>query len=343
MEKSAPVFEAMNEADVREEVIAPLIRKLGYRTGTEHNVRREVDLRYSSVQLGRQKQSDPPLRGRADYILEAGGKVRWVVEAKAPSEELDDLIAAQAWTYANHPDVRATYFLVTNGRLFRLYQTNRKPEAALVLEFRFEEIEAKLPAILNTLAPASVLRDFPDVRIDEGEPLGPGLRSAVRISGGRLRVERLEPPIAPVDQMTVFIVDGAATRRLGGGIAVTYHTEVGVTPIQLFNEQIGLNSVELFCEDDVLSTDPARPSLFRASPKFIVPKGTPSFDVNTWQKSEAISDVEVEVVLEASGHLEGQDFSGRFESSMQMTLDIPNLGRRTLPFSTSGTFRMNLV
>ena len=77
MELGAPVFDAMNEADVREEVIAPLIKAMGYRTGTEHNVLRELSLTYSRVQLGREKANDPPLRGKADYVLEAGGRVRW--------------------------------------------------------------------------------------------------------------------------------------------------------------------------------------------------------------------------------------------------------------------------
>lgn len=343
MEQTGPVFEAMNEADVREEVIAPLIRRLGYRTGTEHNVRREVDLRYSSVQLGRQKSSDPPLRGRADYILEAGGKVRWVVEAKAPSEELDGLIAAQAWTYANHPDVRATYFLVTNGRLFRLYLTNRGPEAALVLEFRFEDIEERLPTILNTLSPASVLRDFPDVHIDEGEPLGQGLRSTARISGGRLRIERLEPRIAPVDKMTVFIVDGAVTRRPAGGIGVTYRTEVSVVALQTMNEQIGLNTIDLHTDDSVLSADPALPTTFRASKYAVMPKGIVAMDINTWTEVTTSFDTHVQILIEARGYLKGQEFIGTYSSAARMSMDIPEVGPQSIDFINEGNFNFTLV
>ena len=343
MELGAPVFDAMNETDVREEVIAPLIKRLGYRTGTEHDVIRELGLTYSRVQLGREKASDPPLRGKADYVLEAGHRVRWVIEAKAPSAPLDGTVEAQAWSYANHPQVRAVYFLVTNGRQFRLYATNRGPDAAAIMEFAYEEIPQRFAAITGVLSPASILRDHPDVVIDDGEPLGPGLRSTVRISSGRLKVEWMEPKIAPVDLMTTNVVDGTATRRPEGGITVTYRTEVGVTPLQAFNEQIGLNLIELTTDDDVLSTDPVRPSVFRASPVFIVPKGTPSLDINTWQKGNAISDIKVEIVIEASGHLEGHDFSGRFQSTMRMTLDPPDLGPQVLDFATAGVFRLNLV
>jgi len=343
MEKSEPVFVAMNETDVREEVIAPLIKKLGYRTGTEHNVIRELGLAYSRVQLGREKATDPPVRGKADYVLEAGGRVRWVIEAKAPSAPLDAAVEAQAWSYANHPQVRAVYFLVTNGRHFRLYATNRGPDAPAILEFAYEEIAQRIGAIAGILSPAAMLRDHPDVVIDEGEPLGPGLRSTVRISSGRLKVEWVEPKVAPVDLMTTNIVDGTATRRPGGGIAVTYRTEVGVTPLQTFNEQIGLNLVELATDDNALSTDPERPSVFRASPKFIVPKGTPSLDINTWKEGEAFSDFTVDIAIEASGHLAGQDFIGKFSSNMRMTFDVPEVGPQAFDFATAGTFRLNLV
>ncbi len=34
-------FETMNEQDVREGIIAPLIHKLGYKKGTEYDIMRE--------------------------------------------------------------------------------------------------------------------------------------------------------------------------------------------------------------------------------------------------------------------------------------------------------------
>ena len=73
-------FDRMNEADVREEILAPFIRELGYRMGTEHDVIREQSLRYPKIFLGRKNPNrDLELRGRADYILESSGRVRWVL------------------------------------------------------------------------------------------------------------------------------------------------------------------------------------------------------------------------------------------------------------------------
>ena len=78
-------FSGLNETDVREEILSPLIRALGYRSGTIHNVIREQSLRYPKAFLGRKNpKKDPILRGKADYILEAHGSIRWVIEAKAP-------------------------------------------------------------------------------------------------------------------------------------------------------------------------------------------------------------------------------------------------------------------
>jgi hypothetical protein len=59
----------MNESDVREEMATPMLRPLGYATGTENDIIREKSLTYENDFLGRKKKTDPPLRGRADYIL----------------------------------------------------------------------------------------------------------------------------------------------------------------------------------------------------------------------------------------------------------------------------------
>ena len=63
-------------------------------------------------------KKDPLLRGKADYILEASGKVRWVIEAKAPDVQIDIDAIEQAWSYASHAEIRAVYFVLSNGKEF---------------------------------------------------------------------------------------------------------------------------------------------------------------------------------------------------------------------------------
>ncbi|WP_082880838.1 type I restriction enzyme HsdR N-terminal domain-containing protein [Methylomonas sp. DH-1] len=155
-------FTKLNETDVREEIIAPLIRELGYRSASEHNVLREQSLRYPRVYLGRKdSKKDPVLRGKADYILEAGGEVRWVIEAKAPSCAIDADEIEQAWTYANHPEVRAVYFSLCNGKRLLVYQTNRGAESQPILSFDYEQLSDQdvMGILLNVLSPNRLVKN----------------------------------------------------------------------------------------------------------------------------------------------------------------------------------------
>lgn len=112
-----PSFESMNEQDVREEVVRPFLHELGYRHGTPATIKTEQALRYDRAFLGRKKpQKDPLLEGRADYICEAVSYGRWVVEVKSPQFDISQDDVEQAHTYSAHPEIAATYFIVTNGR-----------------------------------------------------------------------------------------------------------------------------------------------------------------------------------------------------------------------------------
>jgi predicted type IV restriction endonuclease len=121
---------SLSEAAVREEIIAPILKKLGYRSNSANDIRYELNLRYPRDFLGHKKTAtDPPIRGKADYVCNAGGRVAWTVEAKpsGPDFTIDDV--EQAFTYARHPEVRATYFCLCNGREWRVYATDGSAEA----------------------------------------------------------------------------------------------------------------------------------------------------------------------------------------------------------------------
>jgi predicted type IV restriction endonuclease len=134
-------FDKLNEADVREEIIAPLVRQLGYRSDSENNVLRELPLRYPSVFFGRKSQKkDQLLRGKADYVLEAGRRVRWVIEAKSPAAGISDDDVEQAYSYAVHAEVRAVYFVLCNGREFIIFQTNMGPGVSPLLKLSYDQL-----------------------------------------------------------------------------------------------------------------------------------------------------------------------------------------------------------
>src|SRR6266481_636588 len=122
-----------NESDVREDVAMPLLLALGYAAGTGNDIIREKTLAYSSSFLGRKKKTDPPLRGRADYILTVLGAGSWTLEIKAENVEIDRDAIEQAITYARHPEVSGSYAAVLNGRRFVVFHnTQRSDERPLI-------------------------------------------------------------------------------------------------------------------------------------------------------------------------------------------------------------------
>lgn len=336
-------FDTMTEADVREDIITPLLVHLGYRRGTEHNIIREQSLIYDREQLGRRKATDPLLRGRADYICEAGLKVRWVVEAKAPSAPLDMETEAQAWSYAKHPEVRAVYFLLTNGRQFKLHRTDRAPQEPPVLDVSYEQLPDNLQLLVNLLGPLELIRAFPDAVIDRGVPLGPGLRSIARVSGGRTKVDRMEPNIAPVHELVTTIVGGHAQRGHHGGIIVAYQTQSSIESLQVFNETVGLNSIVFMSQDQVLSADPLKPNVFVAGKECVILRGTPTFDINTWTPGEMAFDARVRTVIEATGFLSGLTFRGTFVSTMRMQVIQAAQELQPMFFNVAGTFEFHVT
>ncbi len=178
-------FNVFNEADVREEILAPILKKLGYEPGTRNNLIREQSLRYPKSFLGRKNpHKDPELRGIADYVLEVDGLIRWVLEAKAPSVVLSIDVIEQAWSYANHAEVRAVYFVICNGYTFSVFQTQHGPNADPIISIDHACLQSDFHILQSILGPDALMREFPKKEVDVNPPLGPGLRSVARISRG---------------------------------------------------------------------------------------------------------------------------------------------------------------
>ena len=246
-------FEEMNETDVREEVITPLLSGLGYRSGTENNVIREQSLRYPRKFLGRKDLSkDPELRGKADYILEAKRKVRWVLEAKAPDGQITQDDIEQAWSYANHPEVRAVYFVLCNGRTLKIFQTVLAPAADPLVVVSYEELPQRYAEICGILSPDSLLRDFAVSDAKTGPPIGPGLRSVVRVTGGLIQYDKMTPEIHQVLDWQNPVVGGALERDERGRLVAFLETLSPLRSVQELNEHLGLSSFEMETEDTTL-------------------------------------------------------------------------------------------
>ncbi len=120
-------YEVLNNSEfkedsVREEIIMPLIKALGYDYKGKYKIVRSRKLQHPFTMIGANKYK---ISIFPDYILECDGKCVCIIEAKAPSESLDnEECISQAYSYAVHREVAAKFYVLCNGKEFRLYSTS---------------------------------------------------------------------------------------------------------------------------------------------------------------------------------------------------------------------------
>jgi type I restriction enzyme M protein len=124
-----------NEAAVEQFFVARLIDDLGYR---DDQVQPKRSLEQLVVSLGSRRS-----KYRPDYAFVVNGKVRWILDAKAPSENLDAHVEQCSGyclglnrRYTDENPVR--YFVVTNGFLTRVYEWDRGEP---ILELGFADFQ----------------------------------------------------------------------------------------------------------------------------------------------------------------------------------------------------------
>ncbi len=110
---------AFKEDSVREEIIAPLLRSLGYTANGAAKIVRSRPLAHPYVLFGTTKRK---LTVVPDYLLEVDGKPAFVLDAKKPSEEITrgDHVA-QTYSYAIHSEIRVRKFGLCNGHQLSLF------------------------------------------------------------------------------------------------------------------------------------------------------------------------------------------------------------------------------
>jgi len=111
------------EESVREELIAPLIRDLGYTNSGNTQIIRNHGLKHPFVSIGSSRKKVTVI---LDYLMQVNEKPAWILEAKSPFEQITDTRhIEQAYSYAIHPEIRVNYFALCNGHDFVLYNVSR--------------------------------------------------------------------------------------------------------------------------------------------------------------------------------------------------------------------------
>jgi hypothetical protein len=111
------------EADVREEIITPILRILGYAKGSYFSVDREKKISFFDTSLF------------IDYNVTQWSENFWLIEAKKPEaaeRNFDRKTLAQALQYAVHPEINAAVFVLCDGHKIEIYDRELSLAAPIV-------------------------------------------------------------------------------------------------------------------------------------------------------------------------------------------------------------------
>ncbi len=138
------------EDAVREEIIHPILKELGYSAGGLNRIVRSRSLSHPYVKIGSRER---PITIIPDYLLLSANKPAWILDAKAPGEAVTSGgHVEQAFSYAAHPEIRSRYFALCNGREFALFE---REGTDIRLYFQVSEIAQHWEALYALLGPRS--------------------------------------------------------------------------------------------------------------------------------------------------------------------------------------------
>lgn len=136
------------EDSVREEIIVPILRHLGYSASPPNRIVRSKSLAHPFVHIGTKRNE---VRIVPDYILEVAGKIEWILDAKGPNEKIHKgSHVEQAFSYAIHPDVRAFVYALCNGHDFVAFAVNRTHP---ILDVPLRDLQKHMAKVTETLSP----------------------------------------------------------------------------------------------------------------------------------------------------------------------------------------------
>jgi hypothetical protein len=333
----------LSEAAVREEIIAPILKELGYRSNSDNDIRYELSLQYPHDYLGRKKPfADPPVRGKADYVCYAGGRVTWVVEAKSSASAMDRDEIEQAFTYARHPEVRAVYFCLCNDREWRVFATDGSVDTPPLRIIDPQDPKLAARDLESLLSPTALQARFAKVAADTRLPIGPGLLSFAQITGGFTTYDRSEPNLAPMNGLTISVTCGAIQRLDTGGLKAHWGARAPYAPIQRLIERLGLTRIEAFSCSSELSDRADVPTIFDGKTSAVFPAGESLYDLSRHEEVFLNVPITCHLNFQGIGVLSAGRFQGPFELHIQYEFtDLSGLAHSP-KFSAFGSFELQL-
>ncbi len=332
-----------SEADVREELASPLLVMLGYKRGTLNDILREFPLAYDRFFLGRKKKNDPPLRGRADYILSVVGAARWVLEVKAASEPIDRDAIEQAISYARHPEISAVYAAIFNGIKFVLFHTSQSSLNQPLVDLNVTSLEVLVEQLRGVLAPSAIRRDCSPPAVDLKAPLAEGFRSSADVKGGVITYSHFswesnfpmpEQQKLALDQMCERmlhlrsnILGGKIWRDETSRVRAKLDWNIPYEEMLKFVQDKRLLDIEYISLAQSISVDPAAPTMFDFVGNVQVSRGELLFNMLQWETRVADIDMSMNYRGQVTGYMHGNGFIGTFQSEYESLFPaLPRFG-----------------
>jgi hypothetical protein len=139
------------EDAVREDIVAPFLKALGYQPSGEQRMERSKALTHPFVMIGSQKRK---INIVPDYTLFQGDQPILVLDAKRPSEPIvKSEHVEQAFSYAIHPDIRTRSYALCNGHELVLYDVEKSEP---VLQVRMDSLGENWNLVLRHLSPVAL-------------------------------------------------------------------------------------------------------------------------------------------------------------------------------------------
>lgn len=140
--------EAIKEDTIREEIIAPILKALGYSAFSDNKIIRSKNLEHPYVQFGTTSKKVYII---PDYILQVQNKNAFIIDAKNPRENiLSGTNPEQAYSYAMHKEVRVDKYVLCNGIDIVIFDVN---ELKPVFKMQVKDLEENWDNLYKILSP----------------------------------------------------------------------------------------------------------------------------------------------------------------------------------------------
>ena len=140
------------EDAVREELITPILNRLGYSATGDHRILRSKTLVHPFVDIGTKNYK---VNIFPDYLLSVSGSIKWVLDAKAPGENiLTGKHVEQAFSYAIQKDVRVLVYGLCNGHALAIFDVSHQEP---ILHMPLAAIDAGWDEVNKVLCPMAFI------------------------------------------------------------------------------------------------------------------------------------------------------------------------------------------